>query len=139
MPDPKPPLTAEIVWTEKLRFDVTTGNHAIVTDGDGEMGPSPMDLMASAVTGCMAIDVVSILQKGRPPLQALRASFSGERAAEPPRRFTAITLHFHVTGAVPDEAVQRAIDLSREKYCSVWHSMRQDIAFTITFKVSPGV
>ena len=136
MPDPKPPLTAEIVWTEKLRFGVTTGSHAVVTDGDGEMGPSPMDLMASAMAGCMAIDVVSILQKGRHPLQALRASFSGERAAEPPRRFTAITLHFHVTGAVPDDAVQRAIDLSREKYCSAWNSMRQDIVLTTAFTVT---
>jgi putative redox protein len=136
MSDPRPPLTADIVWSEQLQFGVTAGSHALVTDGDGGMGPSPMELMAASVTGCMAIDVVSILQKGRHPLQALRASFSGERAAEPPRRFTAIDIHFHLTGNVPDEAVQRAIDLSRDKYCSAWNSMRQDIRFTTRFTIT---
>ena len=136
MPDPKPPLTAEVLWTDSLRFGATTGTHAIVIDSDGDTGPSPMDLMASAVTGCMAVDVVSILQKGRHPLTALRASFSGERAAQPPRRFTAISIHFHLSGDVPDEAVRRAIDLSREKYCSAWNSMRQDIAFSTAFTIT---
>ncbi|MGE3403650.1 MAG: OsmC family protein [Vicinamibacterales bacterium] len=136
MSDPKPPLTADIVWSERQQFGVTTGSNAFVLDGDGVMGPSPMELMASSVAGCMAIDVVLILQKGRHPLQALRASFSGERAADPPRRFTSIDIHFQLTGNVPDEAVERAIDLSREKYCSAWNSMRQDIQFTTRFTIT---
>jgi putative redox protein len=85
----------------------------------------------------MASDIVSILQKGRHPLTGFRASFSGERAADPPRRFTAITLHFHIAGAVPADAVERAIALSREKYCSVWHSLRPDIAFTTSYDIRP--
>ena len=85
----------------------------------------------------MAADVVSILQKGRHPITGLRVSFSGERAPDPPRRFLKIILHFHVAGAVPPEAVTRAIDLSHEKYCSVWHSMRQDIDFVTTFDIHP--
>jgi putative redox protein len=68
-------------------------------------------------------------------LTGLRVSFSGDRAPEPPRRFTSLTLTFHVTGAVPAAAIERAIALSREKYCSVWHTLRQDIAFTTTFEV----
>jgi putative redox protein len=67
----------------------------------------------------------------------LRVSFSGDRAAEPPRRFTSVSLHFIVSGAVPPDAVERALALSHEKYCSVWHSMRQETPFTTTFDVRP--
>jgi putative redox protein len=135
MADAKPPIDAELIWSDHLRFGATSGPSAIVVDGDGAAGPSPMQLAAFGVAGCMAIDVVSILQKGRHPLTGLRVSFSGERAPEPPRHFTTITLGFHVSGAVPPDAVERAIALSREKYCSVWHTFRHDIAFTTTFEV----
>lgn len=137
MADAKPPLIAELLWTDQLRFGATSGPQAIVVDGDGAAGPSPMQLAAFGLAGCMAADIVAILQKGRHPLSGLRVSFSGERAAEPPRRFLSISLHFHVTGAVPSDAVERAIALSREKYCSVWHSMRPDIAFLTSFDVRP--
>lgn len=96
-----------------------------------------MQLAAFALAGCMSADVVSILQKGRHPMTALRVSFTGERAPEPPRRFVRITLYFHVTGAVPEDAIERAIALSRETYCSVWHSMQQDIDLTTRFDVHP--
>jgi putative redox protein len=135
MADPKPPLVAELIWDAQLRFGATSGSAAIVVDGDGVAGPSPMQLAAFGIAGCMSIDVVSILQKGRHPVTGLRVSFTGGRAPEPPRRFLSIALHFHVTGAVPAEAVERAIGLSHEKYCSVWHSMRQDIQFTTTFDI----
>jgi putative redox protein len=135
--DAKPPLSAELLWSDQLRFGATSGPNAIVVDGDGAAGPSPMQLAAFALSGCMAADVVSILQKGRHPLSGLRASFSGERAVEPPRRFTRITLHFHVHGPVPADAVDRAIALSRDKYCSVWHSFRHDIEFTTSFELHP--
>ena len=85
------------------------------------------------------MDVVHVLTKGRADLRGLRVDFSGQRAPEDPRRFTAITLHYTVTGNVPGDKIERAIELSREKYCSVWHSMRQDIELTVTFKVTPGV
>ena len=96
-----------------------------------------MQLAAFALAGCMAADVVAILEKGRHALTGLRVSFKGDRAAEPPRRFLRITMHFHVSGVVPQEAVERAIALSHEKYCSVWHSMRQDIAFLTSFEIHP--
>ena len=137
MADAKPPLTAELVWSDHLRFGATSGPNAIVVDADGAAGPSPMQVTAFGVAGCMAADVVSILQKGRHPLTGLRVSLSADRAPDPPRRFVRIALHFHVTGAVPREAVERAIALSRETYCSVWHSMRQDIEFVTTFEQHP--
>jgi putative redox protein len=106
-------------------------------DADGVAGPSPMQVTAFGLAGCMAADVVSILQKGRHALSALRVSFTGERAADPPRRFVRVTLHFHVSGAVPREAVERAIVLSRDTYCSVWHSLRRDIEFITTIDLHP--
>jgi putative redox protein len=135
MADARPPLSAELIWTDRLSFGATSGSTAVVVDGDGATGPSPMQMAAFALTGCMAADVVSILQKGRYLLNGLRASFSGERASDPPRRFIRITLHFHVSGDVPPEAVERAIALSRERYCSVWHSMREDTEFITTFEI----
>ena len=90
-----------------------------------------------ALAGCMAIDVVMILQKGRHALRGLRVSFAGERAASPPKRYVSATLAFHVTGDVPAAAVERAIELSRETYCSVWHSLRQDVPFTTTYEIHP--
>jgi putative redox protein len=137
MPDPKPPLTAELVWSDRLRFGATSGPNAIVVDGDGAAGPSPMQLAAFALAGCMAADVVAILEKGRHALTGLRVSFKGDRASEPPRRFLRITMHFHVSGVMPQDAVERAIALSHEKYCSVWHSMREDITFLTSFEIHP--
>src|SRR6185503_8174539 len=135
MGDAKPPVTAELIWADRLRFGATSGPNAVVIDGDGAAGPSPMQLAAFGLAGCMSADVASILQKGRHPLSGLRVSFTGERAPDPPRRFVRINLHFHITGAVPAEAVERAIALSRDTYCSVWHSMRQDLEFTTTFEL----
>jgi putative redox protein len=135
MGETKPPTTAELVWSEGLRFGATSGANAIVVDGDGAAGPSPVQVAAMGLAGCMAADVVAILEKGRQPLTGLRVSFTGERAAIHPRRFIRIILHFHVAGAVAADAVERAIALSRETYCSVWHSMRQDIDFVTTFDI----
>ena len=137
MADTRPPTTVELIWSEGLRFGATAGKNAIVVDGDGSAGPSPMQVAAIGLAGCMAADVASILEKGRQPFTGLHVSFSGERAATPPRRFTRITLQFRVSGAVAPEAVERAIALSRETYCSVWHSMRQDIEFITAFDIRP--
>lgn len=131
----KPPVAAELVWSEELRFGATSGSTAMVVDGDSTAGPSPVQMLAIALAGCMSIDVVDILRKGRHPLIAFRTSVTGARAPEPPRRLLNVQLHFHVHGAVPPHVVERAVDLSREKYCSVWHSLRQDIELTTTFDI----
>lgn len=83
----------------------------------------------------MAIDVADIVTKGRHPFTALEATIVGQRREDPPRYFTGFTLHFIITGAVPDQVVERAIQLSHDKYCSVWHSLRQDISFETSFEV----
>jgi putative redox protein len=134
----KPQVTAELIWSGDLRFGATTGTTAILTDGDNDAGPSPVQLLAVALAGCMAADIVDILRKGRHPLRAFRTTLTGARASEPPRRLTSVHVHFHVHGEVPAAAIERAIALSRDKYCSVWASMRQDIDLSTAFDVLPA-
>jgi putative redox protein len=134
----RPPVTATLTWQGDLRFLATTGQHHIIFDSDSQAGPSPPQAVAMALAGCMAIDVADIVCKGRHRVTALEARITGERAEEPPRRFTHFTLHFSVTGDVPSHAVERAIQLSRDKYCSVWHSLGADIALDTSFEVDPA-
>jgi putative redox protein len=132
----RPPITSTLTWQGDLRFRAVTGTSEIIFDSESQAGPSPPQAVAMALAGCMAIDLADIVIKGRHPLTALEARITGERAADPPRRFTHFTLHFVVSGNVPAHAIERAIQLSRDKYCSVWHSLRQDIQFDTTFEVS---
>ena len=134
--DVKPPLTLELVWEHDLVFAGHSAQATSTLDSDGVAGPSPMQSLAFALAGCMAMDVVHILKKGRHDLHGLRADLSATRADDHPRRFTGMTLHFTVNGAIPGDAIQRAIDLSHDKYCSVWHSLRQDITLKTTYSVS---
>ena len=134
----KPPAQVELAWEHDLVFKGTSGSVGLTLDSAAVEGPSPMQALALALTGCMAMDLVHILQKGRHPFTGLRAALTGRRSPEDPKRFTDVDLHFVVTGTMPDAVVQRGIDLSREKYCSVWHSMRQDIVLTVTFSVTAG-
>src|SRR5688572_33242592 len=123
----KPPTEVELIWEHDLVFSGTSGGAIMTLDSASLAGPSPMQAVAFGLAGCMAMDLVHILKKGRHHLRGLRADLTGARAADEPRRFTAIALHYTVTGDIPPEPIQRAIDLSREKYCSVWHCLRQDI------------
>lgn len=131
-------LTATLTWQGDLRFRASAGNNDIIFDSDSQAGPSPPQAVAMALAGCMAIDVADLVIKGRYRLTVLEARIVGDRAPDPPRRFTRFTLHFTVRGDAPGHAVERAIALSREKYCSVWHSLRQDIALETTFEVHPA-
>jgi putative redox protein len=129
----KPPVTYDLEWQGDLRFSGRTGGISMVLDSDGEAGPSPMQAVAFGLAGCMSMDLADILVRGRHPLQGLRARLVAYRADAVPARFVKFELHFVATGAVPADAVARAIALSREKYCSVWHSLRPDIELTVTF------
>lgn len=131
----KPPITATLTWQGDLRFAARTGNNLIIFDSESAAGPSPPQAVAMALAGCMAVDVADVVTKGRHPFTALEATIVGQRRDDPPRHFVSFTLHFVVTGSVPAQAVERAILLSREKYCSVWHSLRQDIQLDTSFEV----
>lgn len=131
----KPPTIVSLTWLERLEFRTTfhRGTETII-DSAGVAGPSPVDALGAALAGCMAMDVADILRRGRHPLTSLTARLTAERAQTPPHRFLSVALHFVVGGAVPTEAIDRAIALSRDKYCSVWHSMREDIEFQVTYE-----
>lgn len=127
--------TAELTWDGDLRLTARSGGSELVIDSNSERGPSPMQTLAISIAGCMSIDLVDIIRKGRHDLRGLRVTFTGQRAPEPPKRYEEIALHFIVEGSVPAAAVDRAIQLSRDKYCSVWQSMRQDIQLTVTHEI----
>jgi putative redox protein len=133
----KAPTSVELVWERDLVFAGHSGAASMVLDRAGQAGPSPVQSLVFALAGCMGMDLVHILKKGRHNLRGLRVAVVAERAQEDPHRVTAIAIDFTVTGDVPKEQIQRAIDLSHDKYCSVWHSMRQDIAFESRFSVAP--
>jgi putative redox protein len=137
MPEPaRPPTVIELVWERDLVFSGTSAQAAMTLDSAGAAGPSPVQTLAFALAGCMAMDVVHILRKARHDLRGFKVDLTGERAPSEPRRFTAIALRFTVNGDVPAHAVDRAIELSRDKYCSVWHSLRQDVTLTLTSTIS---
>lgn len=130
-----PPITGTLTWQGDLRFRARVGTNELILDSDSNAGPSPPQAVAMALAGCMAIDVADIVTKGRYTLAAFDARITGERAPDPPRRFTRFTLHFTIATDAPSHAVERAIALSREKYCSVWHSLRDDTALETTFEL----
>jgi putative redox protein len=98
---------------------IGNGGHSVLLDGENKIGNSPMELVLIALCGCTAFDVVSILQKKREPFTAVEVSAQAEKAAEPPRVFSEIKLLYRVSGTVTRKAVEDAVRLSEEKYCSV--------------------
>lgn len=133
---PKPPTVVDLVWIDALKFS-TASRPDLIIDSAGTAGPSPVDALGLALAGCMSIDVAHVLARGRHSPRAIRSRLVGDRAQEDPHRFLRVALHFTIEGDVPADVVERAIRLSREKYCSVWHSMRQDIDFRVTFDLVP--
>ncbi len=137
MTEPIPAMKVTMEWDHALEFTGFAGKHEVGIDGAQASAPSPMQYLALAISGCMGIDIVHILTRGRHQLKGLESSFAGERSQVDPKRFTHLTLHFTVRTDAPPEAVERAIQLSREKYCSAMTSLRQDIAIEIGFTIEP--
>jgi putative redox protein len=130
-----PQVSLSIDWVDELRFRNSEGSPRIEMESSTPGVTSPPEALAYALMTCTAMDVVHILKKGRQDLRALKVKFEGERAETHPRRFVSMHMHFDVTGNVDEAAVERAIELSKTTYCSVWNSLRTDIAVTTTFKV----
>jgi putative redox protein len=124
-------------WSgEDLRFHGgADGGPQIAVDGGSKEGPAPMQLLLLAAAGCMGIDIKMILEKSRVPLERIEIEAIGERAEEAPRRYLKIEFVCRVEGPAAGDAdkVQRAVDLSKDKYCSVLHSLdpAMDIAIRI--------
>jgi putative redox protein len=114
-------IEATTLWTDKERFLGEAGSgHAIVVDAGSERtASSPVELVLIALCACTASDVVGILRKKREPFTRLEVRATGERAEDFPKVFTSIRLLYRVGGNVTHKAMEDAVRLSKEKYCSV--------------------
>lgn len=123
---------------EGLLFEGETANGdvglASGLDPEGS-GARPMDLLAVALGGCTAMDVLSILKKMRQPVEAFSISVSGERAEEHPRRFTSLQVVYRFKGDLDETKVARAIELSETRYCSVEATLRPAVPITSRFEI----
>jgi putative redox protein len=131
-------VVVELEWQGELRMLARAGDARLLMDSPPVAGPSPVQTLAMALAGCMAMDVAVVMRRSRLDMKSLQARLVAERAASDPRRLVKVALHFTVAGAVPADRVARALSLSREKFCSVWHSLRPDIELTTSFEVVPG-
>lgn len=118
-------MKARIKWVEEVTFMAESGSgHAVVVDGPPDhggrnLGPRPMELLLMGLGACSSFDVVSILKKSRQQVVSCEAVLEATRADAVPAVFTTIHLHFIVKGhALKQQAVERAVELSAEKYCS---------------------
>lgn len=140
MPEGVPaPYAIDVVWEGELRFrGGPEGGPSHLVDGKREAAPSPVDSVVVALASCSAIDVVEILNKRRTPPSAVRVRVEFSRAPEPPRRLTDAKLVFTVAADSARQHVERAIQLSFEKYCSVVHSLAPDTRLSWELEIEPA-
>ncbi len=132
-----------MVWRQGMTFDgtTTTGHHLVIDaipPNGSDNGPKPIELLLTALAGCTAMDVLSILQKKREPLVGLEVYVEGVRAQEHPRVYTDIQVVYRVRGNVNPEAVARAIELSENKYCGVSAMLRPTARITTRYEIEPA-
>jgi len=130
------PVVADLTWLGDLRFEAAVERASVTLDSTGVTGPSPVQALAAALAGCMSMDLAHVIMRGRHSLKGLRTHVVVHRAAENPKRIVRAEMRFSIDGEVPADAARRAIELSRDKYCSVWHSLRQDIALEIVIELN---
>jgi putative redox protein len=135
-------MKARVKWVEQVSFlGETESSHAVLMDGSPaaggrNLGPRPMEMLLLGAGGCTSFDVMSILKKSRQAVSACYVELDAERAETDPKVFTKIHMHFVVTGKdIKPEAVEKAIKLSAEKYCSASIMLGATAAITHDFEV----
>ena len=133
-------LHLRTVAGDGLRFEAVFATGTLVVDsGASPVAPNPVQTLLASLAACEAMDVISVLRKQRQRVTAYEVGMTGERVAEHPRRFTTIELVHRVTGhGVKLAAVEEAVRLSVEKYCSVYHCLRPDIGITNRIEIREG-
>ncbi len=128
-----------------MGFVAETGSgHVLMMDGapDGggrNLAPRPMETVIAGTAGCTAYDVVLILQRGRHAVRSCRVAVTSERAPVDPKVFTKIHMHFSLSGpGLTDAAVERAVKLSHDKYCSASIMLAKTAQITTSFEILPG-
>ncbi|MGB9432209.1 MAG: OsmC family protein [Candidatus Acidiferrum sp.] len=133
--------TASVKWLGDQKFAATSpSGHAVAFDSDRESNkaPGPMEMVLMALGACTATDVVIILEKKRQKLESLEVICSGERAAEPPTVWVKLDVLFRIRGNVDEGAVKHAIELTKEKYCSVAAMLKKTAKITWRQEILPG-
>jgi putative redox protein len=130
-----PTVSLSLDWRQDMRFVNSPDSPAIDLDSSAPGVTSPPQALAYAVMACMGMDVVHTVRKARCSIRGMIIRFDGVRAETHPRRYTSMRIHFEITGDAADRVVARAINLSREKYCSVWNTIRTDVELETTFSV----
>ena len=122
-------MSASLEWQRDLFFTATTQRgYDLDFDANVQMGCMPLEGVLLSLAGCMAIDAVSILRKMRCEIESFRMEIEGRRNRTPPQRLRGVVMTLYIKGSgVTEEKAARAVDLSRDKYCSVRHSLREDI------------
>lgn len=136
-------MKARVKWVEEAMFVGESGSgHAVIMDGPPEgggrnLGVRPMEMLLLGTGGCSAYDVVHILKKGRQPIVDCYVDLTAERAAQDPKVFTRIHMHFVVTGGpdLKEAQVKRAIELSAEKYCSASIMLGKVVAISHDYEI----
>ena len=131
-------MIAHSEWKQDNLFDgIAENGNTIHFDADPahSHGPSPMEAVLMSLCGCTSVDVVSILKKKRQPLTGLRVSAEAEQSPTPPRMFTKIKLTYAVSGKLSRKAVEDAVALSKNTYCSVSKMLEKsaEIGYDIVF------
>lgn len=135
-------MKARITWLEDMTYVAQSpSGHALVLDGPPELGghnlgPRPMEMLLMGMGGCTAVDVVHILRKARQDLRGCELQVEAERADSDPKVFTHIRVHFILTGKnLSPKQVERAIELSAEKYCSASIMLGKTAQIAHTFEI----
>jgi len=131
----KPTVKTTLAWQRELVFTGSTPQgYEIEFDAQSQYGCKPTEALLLSLAGCMGIDVVSILAKMRIALASFRIELEGERNPTPPQYYKAVNMVLYITGKNLDPGkIERAIELSRNKYCSVYNSLRPDLALNVRF------
>ncbi len=127
-------VRVEWAGREKVFEGRWSGAGHVILDSGSKEGPSPTEALLMSLATCMGVDVQMILEKGRVPFEAIVIEVRGERAPEPPRRFLSLHLDIRVKGPAEGDLpkIERAVQLSRETYCSVFHTLRPDLEVEIS-------
>ena len=130
-----PIVKTTLAWKRDLVFTGTTPQgYEIEFDAQAQWGCKPTEALLLSLAGCMGIDVVSILAKMRITLASFRMEIEGERNPIPPQYYKAVEIVLYIAGKNLDpRKVERAIALSREKYCSVYNSLRLDLVLNVRY------
>lgn len=117
----------------------TNRGYEIDFDAKVEWGCMPTESLLASAAGCMAIDVVSFLRKMKCTVDTFKIEVTGHRNPTPPQYYTGMDLHIIIKGSgITEKKMQRAVSLSKDKYCSVYHTLRPDMEHKVTWEVSEG-